>query len=280
MRKLIGVFTICFMVITLFSGCSILQKLGLQKNNDELHPVSSVVMNEDEARKLTDKVPIHLYFGSEDNSRLKLEVRYIPVSEAKKSVSNLASTIVRELIKGPSSEGGLKATIPSSAALRGPVSINAGIATVDFTKDFIDKHPGGKAAEQVTIYSIVNSLTELKEIEKVKFTINGKEQKDFKGNFQFNAPFPRSPALISKEVPPAGDAAKNKVKQGTDKSNPASPSPKPQVSPKKDTVSPAPAKNADTKNNSINPSSGGKNAAQSPAKFDEDAEATYLEIIE
>ena len=199
MRKLVCIVTVCLMIVS-FSGCSLLQKLGLQQNNsDELRPVSSIVMSEDEAKKLTDKIPIRLYFANEDNSKLKLEIRYIPLSEAKKSVNNLASTIVKELINGPKTSAALKATIPVGTVLRSPVSIEAGVATVDFTKEFIDKHPGGKAAERMTIYSIVNSLTELKEIQKVKFLIDGKSQKEFKGSFQFSAPFPRTASLISKE---------------------------------------------------------------------------------
>jgi hypothetical protein len=53
------------MVVVLFavflSGCSILQKLGLQKSlDDELWPVSSIVIGEAEASKLTDKTPLRL----------------------------------------------------------------------------------------------------------------------------------------------------------------------------------------------------------------------------
>jgi len=199
----------------MFSGCSVLQKLGLQKSeSDELHPVSSVVMSEDEAKKLTDKVQIYLYFANEDNTKLVKEIRYISMADAKQSTGHLASVIVKELIKGPGKESGLKPTIPAGTQLRSPVTINGGIATVDFTKEFIDKHSGGKAAEQVTLFSIVNSLTEIKEIQKVKFLIDGKPKKEFKGNFQFDAPFPRSTSLISKDsvVPSSisidGDSAK------------------------------------------------------------------------
>lgn len=200
MRKIICIVTICFMITTIFAGCGVLQKLGLLKNNnDELHPVSSIVMNEDEAKTLNDKVPIHLYFANEDNTKLKLEIRYIPVTEAKKSPNTLASNIVKELIKGPSADSGLKATIPAGTQLVAPVDIKAGVATVNLSKEFKDKHPGGPAAEKTTIFSIVNSLTEMKEIQKVKFLINGKTNKEFKGSLQFDAPFPRSASMISKE---------------------------------------------------------------------------------
>lgn len=210
MRKLLSIITICFLIIAMFSGCGLLQRLGLQDTeNDELRPVSSIVMNEEEANKLSDKMPIRLYFANEDNTKLKLQIRYIPMAEGKKSVNNLASVIVNELINGPDTNSGLNPTIPKEAKQVARIKVDTAnaTATVDFNKAFVDKQAGDKAAEQMTIYSIVNSLTELKEIQKVKFTINGKIQKEYKGNFKFDSAFPRAPALISKVVDvPSTDA--------------------------------------------------------------------------
>jgi hypothetical protein len=283
------------MIISLFSGCGILQKLGLGgSKNDELQPASSIVMNEEEAKKLTDKVPIHLYFANADNTKLKLEVRYIPLSEAKKSVNNLASIIVKELIKGPGQGSDLKPTIPSGVQLRSPVSINAGIATVDFSKEFIDNHPGGSTAEKLTIYSVVNSLTELKEIEKVKFTINGKTQKDFKGSFQFDAPFPRSTSIISKEAPAvssttnenAPDAAKETQSSTQKNSVPSKANEstgKDSDKNQQDTTKQGTTKQSETKPGSTKPGDqgiqSGIDASQETSSQEED-EATYLETLE
>jgi hypothetical protein len=201
MKRIISVFVIIVITAAMLSGCGILQKMGLQKdaNEDELRPVSSIVLNEEDAGKLSDKTPIKLYFANEDNTKLKMEIRYIDSAEAQKSTSHLASLIINELIKGPSDESSFKRTIPAEAKLRTPVSISDKVATVDMSKEFKTKHPGGKNAEKMTIYSIVNSLTELEGIEKVKFTIAGKEQKEYMGNFKFDALFPRSTALISKD---------------------------------------------------------------------------------
>jgi hypothetical protein len=187
--------------MSVFTGCGILQKLGIEKSeSDELQPASSIVMGEEEARKLSDKVPIHLYFANEDNTKLKLEVRHIPASEAKKSVNNLAGIVVNELINGPTKKG-LKATIPGGTKLiKNSVPIKSGVATVNLSKDFVDKHPGGKDAERITIYSIVNSLTDIKGIQEVRFLINGKECEVYKGNFKFDAAFPRNLSIISNEV--------------------------------------------------------------------------------
>lgn len=202
MRKLVCII-MCLIIVLISSACDTLGKLGLRQSvTDEVHPVSSVVMNEDDAKKLSDKVPIHLYFSNQSTNKLNLEVRYIPLSEAKKSVNNLATVIVKELVKGPSPNTGLKATIPADTKLYSGVIVNSGTAIVDLSQDFISKHPGGKNEEQLTIYSIVNSLTELKEISKVKFLISGKDQKEFKGNYRLDASFPRSPSLIGKSVIP------------------------------------------------------------------------------
>ncbi len=240
MRKVILIATLCLFILTIFSGCGVLQKLGLQSSDDELHPVSSIVMGEDEAKKLTDKVPVHLYFANEDNTKLKLEIRYIPVSEAKQSTSHLASVIVKELIKGPSKDSGYKSTIPAGTLLRTPVAVKDGIATVDLSNEFKSKHPGGKDAEKMTIYSIVNSLTELKDIQKVKFTIAGKVQKEYMGNFQFDVPFPRSASLISKETSvPGSSGASDADKQDTVKKPVPKATPVPKETPKGNDGKPA-----------------------------------------
>ena len=46
-------------------------------------------------------------------------------------------------------------------------------------QELVDKHPDGRDLELLTVYSIVNSLTGLDGIVNVRFTIDGKRQKDF-----------------------------------------------------------------------------------------------------
>lgn len=205
MRKTISITALLIFLAVMLPGCGVLRGMGLQESrDDELRPVSSIIIGESEASKLTDKTPVRLYFANTDNTKLKLEIRYINLKDGKKNTSSLASMIINELIKGPSNEIAYKRTIPAEAKLHSPVSISGKVAAVDMSKEFKTKHPGGKDAEKMTIYSIVNSLTELEEIEKVKFTIEGKSQKEFMGNFRFDALFPRSAQLISKGT---GDAS-------------------------------------------------------------------------
>ena len=199
MFKRICLFVTLFAVLFALTGCFSSKKDAFEElPDDELFPVSSIMLSEEDALKINDKVPLYLYFTDEGSKMLKREIRYIPMEEAKKSVENLASCIIAELIKGPTKETGLSGTIPEGTVLN-KVEIDKRVIILDLSKQFVDNHPGGKDLEELTIYSICNSLTELKEIEKVKFTIDGKEVKEFKGNFKFNAEFPRNEALISKK---------------------------------------------------------------------------------
>lgn len=166
---------------------------------EDLTPISSLVIDEEEAAVLNEKVPVVLYFGDEAKTKLIKEIRYVDIKEAKKGAETLASIMVKELITGPKAKG-LTAVIPEGTSLRAPVTIEDRVATVDFTKEFVDNHPGGKELAELTVYSIVNSLTELKDIERVKITINGKNTKNFKDKVTLDSDFPRNDAIVNKEV--------------------------------------------------------------------------------
>ena len=192
--------TVAVLMALMLCSCGSDKTTGVNQVTDEdLQPVSSIVINEEEAAVLNEKVPVCLYFGDEQQTKLVKELRYIDIKEAKKGATALASAIVKELIAGPKAKG-LTSVLPTGVTLRAPVTIEGRVATVDLTKEFIDNHPGGKTMEELTVYSIVDSLTEMKEIERVKIIINGKDTKNFKGNLTLNSDFPRNEAIVNKEV--------------------------------------------------------------------------------
>ena len=189
---------IAMMMILVLLLCSCGNKTDETMGKD-LTPISSLVIDEEEAAVLNEKVPVVLYFGDEAKTKLIKEIRYVDIKEAKKGAETLASIMVKELIAGPKAKG-LTAVIPEGASLRAPVTIEGRVATVDFTKEFVDNHPGGKELAELTVYSIVNSLTELKDIERVKIAINGKNTKNFKDKVTLDSDFPRNDAIVNKEV--------------------------------------------------------------------------------
>ena len=170
-----------------FAGFESLKNVSINEIAEKVYPVSCTVINEEEAKKIQNKVPIHLYYATKQN-KLKLVVRYI--SNTKQDINEIATIIVEELMKAPK-EQGLYNVIPNGTKLRKPVKVKDNIAYVDLSEEFIKNHKGGKEGERVTIFAIVNSLTELKDINRVNFRINGKILREYKGNFRFDKDFPR-----------------------------------------------------------------------------------------
>jgi hypothetical protein len=220
MKKTI-IIAICIIMIISISGCLKTRDKALEQiKEDELRPVSSILLSEEDALRLNEKLQVRLYFADQDGTRLVKEIRYIDMNDAKQGTEQQATLLVKELVKGPSNST-LKSTMPEGASLRSPIKVENRTATVDMTKEFVDNHPGGKEAEEMTIFSIVNTLTELKDIETVKFLINGKTQKEFKGNFLFNNEFPRNEALIDRKqsqsvIPDSGEIGDDTVEVNAD----------------------------------------------------------------
>jgi len=114
---------------------------------------------------------VTLYFANQEATKVVPETRTISVP-SNVSVTGFIKTIVNELIKGPRNSE-LRRTIPAEAAVRS-VTVKGTTAYIDFTSEMHSKHTGGAAGESMTIYSIVNTLTELNNIDQVQITVEGK----------------------------------------------------------------------------------------------------------
>lgn len=180
------VIVLCAVTITIISSL---------KDKEDVTPVSGINASSNMDIR-PNMVPVYLYFANEDMTALSAETRYIPIEEASKSVANLATVIVNELIEGPSKTSELCSVIPEDTELIDTIEVEKDKAIVNFNVSFVDNHPGGKENEQMTIYSIVNSLTELKDINSVEFRIDGELREEYLGNYKFDNPFPRTVSLI------------------------------------------------------------------------------------
>lgn len=130
-----------------------------------------------------------LYFADENADKLVAEGRSITVS-AKETIEYV---LLNELIKGPEKEGAYP-TIPAGTKVLS-VDTKEGTCFVNLSQEFKSKHSGGSAGETMTIFSIVNTLTELDTIDKVQFLIEGQKMEVFI-HYIFNEPFERDEKLI------------------------------------------------------------------------------------
>lgn len=138
-----------------------------------------------------DKTMLTLYFAESNGEYLVPEKREVVV----KDNEPIEKYIIQELIKGPKSKNLLK-TVPAETKLIS-VETKEGIAFVNLSQDFKTKHWGGSSGEILTIYSVVNSLTELPHIDKVQFLIEGQKVEVFE-HMVFNEPFERDESIIQK----------------------------------------------------------------------------------
>lgn len=138
------------------------------------------------------KKTITLYFSDSEGMYL------VPVEKEVElnSEAQIEKLVLDLLIAGPEDEA-LKRTIPEGTKVKN-VYTNEGVCYVDFNEDFVTKHPGGSTGETMTIYSIVNTLTELNKINKVQFLIEGTVRDEYKGHIDFNALFQANLDLIKK----------------------------------------------------------------------------------
>lgn len=100
--------------------------------------------------------------------------------DVKKLTKEPYQVLMNLLIEGPKNEK-LEATIPEGTKVN-KIELKENILRIDLSKEFIQNHKGGAAEEARTVYSIVNTMTQLNEVEAVKIIIDGKEDACFKDN--------------------------------------------------------------------------------------------------
>jgi len=151
----------------------------------------------------TPKVKVNLYFGKYEDNQVYLspEERKILKDE------NFYKNIIQELIKGPVSKQ-LYPTLPSNTKVNS-VIVKEGLAVVDFSKEIItntEEIPHSSTTEILAIFSIVDTLTEFEEIQKIRITVEGKREgqinglyiEDFWGHVGIYEDFTRNEEVLKK----------------------------------------------------------------------------------
>lgn len=102
--------------------------------------------------------------------------------------------ILQQLMEGPVLED-MQAVIPNGTVLN-KITVRDGICYVDFNEKFMEKREG--ITPEVAIYSVVNSLTELSNVYRVQFLINGATKKTYQ-NLDFSSTFERNLEIVEGE---------------------------------------------------------------------------------
>lgn len=93
--------------------------------------------------------------------------------DSKELLSNPYEYLVKLLIEGPKNDA-LRRIIPEGTTLKNATLVGECLA-LNFSKEFIDNSTGDALSKSNVIYSIINTVTELKEISRVKFLVEDEE---------------------------------------------------------------------------------------------------------
>lgn len=158
--------------------------IGLMNANTFLDNMGS----EENATKI---VNLNLYFANKNGDKVT------PQSTVLEYNANVAveKVVVEQLIAGPT-ENGYYASIPKDTKIVS-VTTKDGVCYVNLDLGFTAQ--GYDVLGSVTIYSIVNSLTELPGITGVQILVNGETNINYKDNISLESTFQRNPEIIEKE---------------------------------------------------------------------------------
>lgn len=118
---------------------------------------------------------VTLYYQNKDTKELMPEGRMV---DSKTLLTDPYGVLIGLLIEGPKGEN-LQSVIPQGTKIL-KTELKGDMVYIDLSKEFINNHSGGLEAEKATIKAIVNTLTELNEVNSVKILIEGKEDQSFK----------------------------------------------------------------------------------------------------
>ena len=124
---------------------------------------------------------VSLYFPDKETKKLTPEARLIDIKE----LINLPyEKLIKLLIEGPKNEKLEKVIPEETKVLR--TFMEGNCLVIDFSKDFLNFEMEQYNSKENLINSIVNTLTELTEVNKVKFLIDGNENEQFNSVYERN----------------------------------------------------------------------------------------------
>lgn len=134
-----------------------------------------------------ERVDLTLYFADADGKGL--------ITEPREVFHNMNTSqeriVVEELIAG--SEAGNGSVLPSGTKVLN-VSVTDGICYVNLDSSFLNQELPARG--ETVIYALVNSLTELKNINRVQITADGQADVLYRGSISLQKPFERDESYI------------------------------------------------------------------------------------
>ena len=134
------------------------------------------------------KIKARLFYVGDSGMKLTSVERDVaygegPVAQAREIIAAQIAPVVEPLVSA----------VPPGTALRAVFISEGGEAFVDLSHDVVSSHSGGTLGELLTVYTLVNALTEnLPAITAVQVLVDGKEVETLSGHIDLRRPLAKN----------------------------------------------------------------------------------------
>ncbi len=171
MKKKEGILIILILILLVICASIFIIKNNKNKIVEEYTPEEEI--SEEQARQTI----VTLYFKNNEKGEIMAEARKVDVAEL---IKNPYKFLLNELIAGPKNNK-LNKIMPEGVKINN-AELKGNVLTVDLSKEFIENCTADEKEQKLILKSIVNTLTELTEVNYVKLIVDGKEEKGFKNS--------------------------------------------------------------------------------------------------
>ena len=134
------------------------------------------------------KIKARLFYVADNGTKLTSVERDVaygegPVEQAREIITAQIAPVAEPLVSA----------VPAGTALRAVFITEGGEAFVDLSRDVVSAHPGGTLGELLTVYTLVNALTEnLPAVTAVQVLVDGKEVETLSGHIDLRRPLAKN----------------------------------------------------------------------------------------
>lgn len=161
-KKIIAIITLILIIIL---AIFIYNNISIENNGNEYE---NYIPQEEISEEQMRQTKVILFFANSETGEIESETKIV---DANLLINDPYKEIMNWLIKGPQSSS-LKKLIPEGTALH-DIKVEKSCAIINLSNEFLNYETEENKLK--IINSIVNTLTNLKEINSVKFLINGEE---------------------------------------------------------------------------------------------------------
>ncbi len=162
------------------------------RRSTDVAPMTSATLPEP-AAKVERRIQVQLFFEHAELEGLVAENRSVALTP---DLGGQVRRVVQELVRG--SEAGLIAPLPQGTRVLDVLVTDRGVAIVDLSREAREGHLGGSAAELLSVYAIVNSITtNFPAIRRVQLLIDDRTVDTLAGHVDLSKPLAPDMTLLA-----------------------------------------------------------------------------------